>query len=216
MAMNFSFNQLADDFRRLDPQDPGLWPLGPRLVILILFFLGLVFVAWSLSWSSQLDALDAAQKTELSLKEEWLNKKRQTVNLAAYKQQKEDIDRAFGELLKQLPNKSEMDAMIVDISQTALSRGLKVELFRPNKESLRDFYAEVPISVTLTGSYNDLAFFASDLARLHRIVTLNNLNIKPARTNTLTLDGVVMTYRYLDSEEMSSKKPVKKPAGAAK
>ncbi len=208
--------QLIDDFRTLDPKDPGVWPLGPRLIILAGVFIGLIAVAWFLGWSTQIEDLDAKRTQEISLKEDWLNKKRQAVNLDAYRRQQDDITRAFGELLKQLPNKAEMDAMIVDISQAALSRGLKIELFKPGGEARKEFYAELPISVVMTGTYNDLASFASDIARLPRIVTLNNVKLKPRdskQASVLSMEAIVMTYRYLDSDEMAAQKKQKSKGG---
>lgn len=206
------FQQLAEDFKTLDPKDPGLWPLGPRIVILIGIFAGLLAVAWFLGWSPQLDELDSKKTKETQLKEEWLDKKRQAVNLDAYRKQKEEIDTSFGELLKQLPNRAEMDAMIVDISQAALTRGLKIELFKPGAEAKKEFYAELPISVLMNGGYNDLAQFAGDIARLPRIVTLNNIKLKPKAGAVLGLDATVMTYRYLDTEELASQKKAQKAA----
>jgi len=204
------FKQLAEDFKTLDMKDPGLWPIGPKLVILFGVFVGLIVVSWFLGWSPQLDELEVRQQKEMQLKDEWLDKKRQAVNLEAYRKQKEEIDRSFGELLKQLPNKAEMDAMIVDISQAALTRGLKIDLFKPGNEGKKDFYAEMPISVQMYGGYNDLAMFAGDLARLPRIVTLNNIKLKPKSGNVLSLDGTVMTYRYLDNEELAAQKKQQK------
>jgi len=204
------FKQLAEDFKTLDMKDPGLWPIGPKLVILFGVFVGLIAVSWFLGWSPQLDELEVRQQKEKQLKDEWLDKKRQAVNLEAYRKQKEEIDRSFGELLKQLPNKAEMDAMIVDISQAALTRGLKIDLFKPGNEGKKDFYAEMPISVQMYGGYNDLAMFAGDLARLPRIVTLNNIKLKPKSGNVLSLDGTVMTYRYLDNEELAAQKKQQK------
>ncbi|RTL56888.1 MAG: pilus assembly protein PilO [Rhodocyclaceae bacterium] len=208
-----NFQQLADDFKTLDPKDPGLWPLGPRLVILAGVFAGLLCVAWFLGWSPQFDDLESKKNRESQLKEEWLDKKRQAVNLDAYRKQKEEIDTSFGELLKQLPNKAEMDAMIVDISQAALTRGLKIELFKPGAEARKEFYAELPISILMNGSYNDLAQFAGDLARLPRIVTLNNIKLKPKSPTALGLDGTIVTYRYLDAEELASQRKAQKTAG---
>lgn len=213
------FRQLSEDFKTLDMQDPGLWPAGPRVVILIGVFIGLLILAWFLGWSAQFDDLAVRQQKEEQLKTEWLDKKRQAVNLEAYRKQKEEIDLAFGEMLKQLPSKAEMDAMIVDISQAALTRGLKIELFKPGSEARKDFYAEMPISVQMNGGYNDMAQFAGDLARLPRIVTLNNIKLKPkdAKLGSLSLDATVMTYRYLDSEELAAQKKqqkANKPGGA--
>jgi type IV pilus assembly protein PilO len=215
----FDFNALAEDFKTLDPKDPGLWPLGPRLVILAGLFVGLLAAAWFVGWSGQLEELDQKKQKEEQLKQEWLDKKRQAVNLDAYRKQKQEIDTAFGELLKQLPNKAEMDAMIVDVSQAALTRGLKTELFKPGAESKKDFYAELPISVQMNGGYNDMASFAGDLARLPRIVTLNNIKLKPkdAKSGTfLSLDATVMTYRYLDADELAAQKKAQKKPGGGK
>lgn len=215
----FDLNALVDDFKTLDPKDPGQWPLLPKLLILAAVFVGLVVAAWFLGWNGQLEELSTKQKQETQLKEDWLGKKKQAVNLEAYRKQLAEIDRSFGELLKQLPNKAEMDAMIVDISQAALTRGLKVELFKPGSEGRRDFYAELPISVIMTGSYNDLAFFAGDIARLPRIVTLNNLKLRPKdpkNAGTLTMDATAMTYRYLDPDEVSTQKKKAQPKKGAK
>lgn len=211
-----NFKQLVDDFKTMDPKDPGMWPLGPRLIILTGVFAALLAAAWFVGWSVQLEDLEGKQKKELSLKDEWLDKKRQAVNLDAYRKQQQEIDRSFGELLKQLPNKAEMDAMIVDISQAALSRGLRIELFRPGGEARREFYAEMPITVNLTGAYNDAANFVGDIARLPRIVTLNNIKLSPkdAKAVQLKLDGTIMTYRYLDAEEIAAQR--KQQKGGAK
>lgn len=210
------FQQIAEDFRTLDPKDPGLWPMAPKVLISLGFFVVLIGLAWFLGWSSQLEDLDAVRQKELTLKEEWLAKKKQAVNLGEYKKQLAEIDRSFGELLKQLPNKAEMDAMIIDISQAALTRGLKVELFKPGNEARKEFYAEMPISLLLSGSYNDLAFFSADIAKLPRIVTLNNVKLKPkdAKSGLIGMDATAMTYRYLDTEEMAAQK--KKQKGGAK
>ena len=215
-----NFQQLVEDFKTLDMKEPGLWPLGPKLVILLGVLVSLIAVAWFVGWSPQLDELETHQQKEKQLKDEWLDKKRQAVNLDAYRKQKEEIDRSFGELLKQLPNKAEMDAMIVDISQAALTRGLKIDLFKPGNEGKKDFYAEMPISVQMYGGYNDMAQFAGDLARLPRIVTLNNIKLKPKDIktgSTLSLDATVMTYRYLDNDELAAQKKQQKAAkGGAK
>lgn len=203
------FKQLVDDFKTLDPKDPGLWPLAPKVVILFGTFVALIFLVWFLAWSEQLEALNQARQKEVQLKDDWLAKKKQAVNLDEYKKQLVEIDRSFGELLKQLPNKAEMDAMIVDISQAALTRGLKVDLFKPGAESRKEFYAEMPINLVVNGSYNDLAFFATDIARLPRIVTLNNLRLKPKDPKSaavINLEALAMTYRYLDADEMAAQK----------
>lgn len=209
------FRQLVDDFKTLDPKDPGMWPMAPKVVVLVAAFLVMLGLVWFLGWSSQIEELGVAQKKELTLKDDWLAKKKQAVNLDEYKKQLVEIDRSFGELLKQLPNRAEMDAMIIDVSQAALTRGLKVELFKPGNEARKEFYAEMPISLQLNGSYNDLAYFAADIAKLPRIVTLNNVKLKPgtdSKSGVIGMEATAMTYRYLDTEEMAAQKKQKGPA----
>lgn len=169
-----------------------------------------------------MDELAAKRQQEASLKEEWLTKKRQAINLDEYRKQLAEIDRSFGDLLKQLPNKAEMDGMIVDISQAALTRGLKQELFKPGAESRQEFYASLPITLTLTGKYNEVGMFVADIAKLPRIVTLNNIKLKPKDKSgeVITVDATAMTYRYLDESELAAQKKAKaaakKRTGAAK
>lgn len=215
------FNSLVDDFKTLDPKDPGQWPILPKMLILAGVLVGLLSAAYFLGWSGQLEQLSASQAKEASLKEEWLDKKKQAVNLEAHRKQLAEIDRSFGELLKQLPNKAEMDAMIVDISQAALTRGLKVELFRPGSEARKDFYAELPISIVMSGGYNDLALFTGDIAGLPRIVTVNNIKLRPKDGKTaavLSMDATAITYRYLDPNEVAAQKKQQKggPGGQNK
>lgn len=211
---SIDFKRLTEDFKTLDPKDPGLWPLAPKVLILASIFVGLIAAAWFAGWSGQLDELNAKRQKEIELKNDWLAKKKQAVNLDEYRKQLAEIDRAFGDLLKQLPNKAEMDGMIVDISQAALTRGLKQELFKPGGEAKQEFYASVPISLILTGNYNELASFAEDIAKLPRIVTLNNIKLRPKDKsgNVLTMDATAMTYRYLDDSEMAAQKKQKTAA----
>lgn len=209
--------QLLEDFRTLDPKDPGVWPTAPKVVILVALFLGLLGLAWFLGWSGQRDELNAIRERETQLKDEWVAKKRQAINLEEYRRQLAEIDRSFGDLLKQLPNKAEMDGMIVDISQAALTRGLKQELFRPGTESRQEFYASLPITLTLTGKYNEMGMFVADVAKLPRIVTLNNIKLKPRDKtgSVMTMDATAMTYRYLDDEELATQKKQKAAARKA-
>lgn len=207
------FQGVLDDFRRLNPNDVGTWPLVPRIVILAALFVILVAVGWWFVWQDQLDSLDAKRTEEVTLKDDFLKKKRQAVNLDLHLQQLNEIDRSFGALLKQLPNKAEVDSLLVEINQAGLGRGLQFELFKPGNEQVKEFYAELPISVKLIGSYHDFGAFAGDIGRLSRIVTLNNISISAQKDGLLTLDAVTKTFRYLDEEEMAARK---KAAQAAK
>lgn len=206
------FQQLAMDFKTLDPKDPGLWPLAPRIVILLSLFLALIAAAWgfgAIGWSVQLEELEAKQNEETKHKDDWLNKKKQAVNLEEYRRQLAEIDRSFGALLKQLPNKAEMGDMLVDINKAAQGRGLSVELFKPGGEAPKEFYAEVPITLNLIGSYHDIGAFTGDLAKLPRIVTLNDISLVANPNGTLGLRTTAKTFRYLDEEELASQKKAK-------
>lgn len=207
------FQQLAMDFKTLDPKDPGLWPLAPRIVILFSLFAALIAAAWgfgAIGWSVQLEELEAKKQQEAKHKEDWLAKKKQAVNLDEYRRQLAEIDRSFGALLKQLPNRAEMGDMLVDINKAAQARGLAVELFRPGGEAPREFYAEVPITLNLTGSYHDIGAFTGDLARLPRIVTLNDVVLTVNPNQTLAMRTTAKTFRYLDDGEIASQRKGKK------
>lgn len=210
------FQQLATDFKTLDPKDPGLWPLAPRVVSLLGLFVALIAASWGfgqMGWSVQLDELEASKALEAKHKEDWLAKKRQAVNLDEYRRQLAEIDRSFGALLKQLPNKAEMGDMLVDINKAAQGRGLSVELFKPGGEGPREFYAEVPITLNLVGSYHDIGGFTGDLARLPRIVTLNDINLTTNPNGTLVLRTTAKTFRYLDEGEMANQKKAQQAKG---
>lgn len=206
---NIDFKELLEDFRGLNPNDVGSWPVAPRVAVLVALFIALLGAGWWFVWQDQIDALDGKRNEEVKLKEEFLNKKRQAVNLDLHIQQLNEIDRSFGALLKQLPNKSEVEALLVEINQSGMGRGLQFELFKPGQELVKDFYAELPISVRLTGNYHDFGAFAGDIGRLSRIVTLNNLSINvnaQGKDGALTLDAVTKTFRYLDEEELARQK----------
>jgi type IV pilus assembly protein PilO len=206
---NIDFKALLEDFRGLNPNDVGSWPVAPRIAVLVTLFVALIGAGWWFVWQDQIDALDGKRNEEVKLKEEFLNKKRQAVNLDLHIQQLNEIDRSFGALLKQLPNKSEVEALLIEINQSGMGRGLQFELFKPGQELVKDFYAELPISVRLTGNYHDFGAFAGDIGRLSRIVTLNNLSINvnaQAKDGSLTLDAVTKTFRYLDEEELARQK----------
>jgi type IV pilus assembly protein PilO len=201
-----------DDIRRLNIREAGSWPLLPKVVVLGLIFLLLIVVGGLLDWRDQLDTLDRAQTQEEKLKESYASKKAKAVNLELYVQQQREIEQSFGALLKQLPNKSEMDALLTDINQAGLGRGLQFELFKPaTTEKMADIYAELPIAVKVTGSYHDMGAFASDVAQLPRIVTLNDLSIANNQ-GTLTMDAVAKTFRYLDEDEIAKQKKAAKDA----
>jgi type IV pilus assembly protein PilO len=213
------FQQLAMDFKTLDPKDPGLWPLAPRIVILFSLFSALLATAWgfgALGWSVQLEDLEARKQQEAKHKEDWLAKKKQAVNLDEYRRQLSEIDRSFGALLKQLPNKAEMGDMLVDINKAAQSRGLAVELFKPGGEAPREFYAEVPITLNLTGSYHDIGAFTGDIAKLPRIVTLNDINLTSNPNAVLVLRTTVKTFRYLDEAELANQRKAQQAARKGK
>jgi type IV pilus assembly protein PilO len=201
-----------DDIRRLNIRDAGNWPLLPKIMILgVLFFLILVAGAF-FDWRDQFEALDKAQDEEIKLREAYASKKAKAVNLDLYVQQLKEIEQSFGALLKQLPNKSEMDALLTDINQAGLGRGLQFELFRPaTQERMADFYAELPISVRITGNYHDMGAFASDVAQLPRIVTLNDVGIVNDK-GTLIMEATAKTFRYLDEEEVAKQRKAAKDA----
>ena len=201
------FQKIADEFRYLNPNDPGAWPLIPKVVILAGWFLAVLIAGWWFVWSDQLTELETKEQEEQTLRQQYLEKKRQAINLDLYTQQLADIDRSFGALLKQLPNKSEIESLLIEINQAGLGRGLQFELFRPGNEEFKDFYAEMPIAVRINGTYHDIGAFAADIAKLPRIVTLNNIAITPLKDGgLLTLDATTKTFRYLDDEEVARQK----------
>lgn len=205
----FDLQTLIADFQTLDPKDPGLWPVLPRIIILIGILLVTLLMGWWFGWRVQFEELDAKRAQEATLKEEWLTKKAQAVNLEEYQKQLTEINRSFGALLKQLPNASEMDALLVDINQAGLGRGLQFELFKPGAEVLRDFYAELPITIKVTGSYHDLGAFTGDIAKLPRIVTLNDIDVTTSKDGGLAMSAVAKTFRYLDEAEIARQRKEK-------
>ncbi len=205
-----------DDIRRLNFRDAGNWPLLPKVVVLGVLVLLILLAGAFFDWKDQLDALDSAQNEEAKLRVAYSEKKAKAVNLELYVQQLKEIEQAFGALLKQLPNKSEMDALLTDINQAGLGRGLQFELFRPaTRERMADFYAELPITVRVTGTYHDMGAFASDVAQLPRIVTLNDIGITNDK-GTLVMDATAKTFRYLDEDEVAKQRKSAKDAKAKK
>ena len=215
--MAFNVNKFAEDFKYLDPKDPGTWPAIPKLVALIGILAGILVGAYFLDWSGQIEELENGKNQETKLKEDYLSKKKQSINLDLHKQQLREIDQSFGALLKQLPNRAQMDALLVDINQAGLGRGLQFELFKPaGSESAKEFYAELPIQVRVVGNYHDMGAFASDLGQLSRIVTLNDVTIVSKDANTLQMDATARTFRYLDDEEVAAQRKSAKAAKAPK
>jgi type IV pilus assembly protein PilO len=205
-----------EDFNRIDPNNMGSLPAAVKAVLLFLLLILLIGGGYWFMWSPELEELDTSIHKESELREVYVKKKREAVNLPAYQQQMIDIERIFGGLLKQLPDKSQMDALITDINQAGLERGLEFELFKPGVERPADFYAEMPITIRVVGSYHDLGAFATDISKLSRIVTLNEISITPMvgskdpKEARLTMDAVAKTFRYLDSNELAAKKKTEK------
>ena len=196
-----------DELRRLNPRDIGTWPVLPKLGVLLLLVLVILGAGYLLDWSSQWDELNAARVKEDSLRNAFLDKKRQAINLEAYRKQLADIEQSFGAMLKQLPNRSEMEALLSDINQAGLGRGLQFELFKPaSAEIMSDFYAELPIQIKVIGNYHDIGAFASDVSQLSRIVTLNNLGLATDKDGNLMMDATARTFRYLDDEEVAAQR----------
>ena len=203
-----------DDFNNIDFKNAGSLPMPVKLVLLGFMFLILVGLGYWFLWSPQIDEFDQAQAKEQELRQVFLTKKGQAVKIEAYKQQMIDIEKTFGALLKQLPDKSQMDGLLTDINQAGLGRGLEFDLFKPGQETIADFYAEMPIQIKIKGSYHDVGAFATDISKLSRIVTLNDMAIAPLnkdiKDGPLTLEAVAKTYRYLDSSEIAAKKASEK------
>jgi type IV pilus assembly protein PilO len=195
---------IADQFRGLQGRHPGLWPVLPRVALMAGALVVVLAVAWALVWRDQLDELEAGQLREVKLKEEYVDKLRQAVNLDVLRKQKEEVSQYVHLLEKQLPSKAEMDALLSDINQAGVGRGLQFELFKPGSVMVREFYAELPISIRVAGGFHDLGAFASDVSNLARIVTLNDMHIQlNEKTGQLTMDAVAKTFRYLDAEEIA-------------
>lgn len=205
------------DLKNLNPRDIGSWPVIPKLGVLVLLLVAIVFAGYWFDWRGQLDQLARARTKEQDLRTAFLEKKKQAVNLEAYRNQLAEIEVSFAEMLKQLPNKSEMEALLTDVNQAGLGRGLKFELFRPApRETTSEFYAELPITIKLTGNYHDIGAFASDVSQLSRIVTLNDIVLSNSKEGGLILDAVAKTFRYLDEAEVAAKRKAARDAAAQK
>ncbi len=200
-----------DDFNNIDFKNMGGLPMPVKMVLLSVLFLILLGLGYWFLWSDQLAAIDQAKAKEQDLRKVFLDKKAQAIKVDAYKQQMLDIEKTFGALLKQLPDKSQMDGLLTDINQAGLGRGLEFDLFKPGQETVADFYAEMPIQIKIRGNYHDIGAFATDISKLSRIVTLNDMSIAPmakdSKDSMLSLDATAKTYRYLDASELAAKKP---------
>jgi len=208
---------LMAQFKGLTLENVGSWPALPRLGLWVAVLIVCAIVGWLVVWKEQLDNLDQLRQREIALKEQYRSKIQQAINLEELRRQKEQVNQYVLTLEKQLPSKAEMDALLSDINQAGIGRGLQFELFRPGQVVLKDYYAELPITVRVSGRYHDLASFTSDIANLPRIVTLNNLNVVTGKSPTLALDAVAKTFRYLDEDEVASQRKARdaaKKAGA--
>lgn len=215
---------LLQDFNNIDLKNAGSLPSPVKAVLLAALFLLIFLVGYYFLWSKAFESLDSAKAKELELRQVFIDKKTQAINLAGYRQQMIDIEKTFGALLKQLPDKSQMDGLLTDINQAGLSRDLEFELFRPGQETQAEFYAEMPISIKVLGTYHHLGAFATDISKLSRIVTLNEifvtkLNKDPSKDSkanaadtVLVMEAIAKTYRYLDADELAAKRKADKAA----
>ena len=207
---------VLDQFTGLDPNDPPSWPALPRYVLCAFVTLSVVVALWFVWLNASDEGLTAEKTKEVQLREDYKKKLTQAVNLEALKKQREQVQQYVTQLEKQLPSKAEMDALLSDINQAGLGRSLQFELFRPGQVTVKDYYAELPITVRVTGKYHDLGAFAADIANLSRIVTLNNLSITPVKDGNLVMDTTAKTFRYLDSEEVALQRKSALANGAKK
>jgi type IV pilus assembly protein PilO len=207
--------QLLEDLKNINPKDPGGWPLLVKLSACLVIFAVVVLAGAVLDWKDQWEALSTAKQTEITLKDDFKTKKATAVNLAVINKQLVEAKQSFDTLLKQLPSKSEMDALLTDINQAGLGRGLQFELFKPSAEIITGVFAEQAITIKVSGNYDDIGKFASDIAQLPRIVSLSEININPTGGH-LVMDAIAKTYRYLDEEELAAQKQASKKPGAQK
>lgn len=197
---------LSAQFRGLNGRPPGQWPLAPRVLAGIAVLAAVMALGWYFYWSTQLEDLERTAAEEQTLREAYKSKIQQAINLEGLREQKAKVGEYVATLEKQLPSKAEMDALLSDINQAGLGRGLQFELFKPGQVVVKDYYAELPISIKVSGRYHDVGSFTSDIANLPRIVTLNNLTLITAKDGNLMLDAVAKTFRYLDEEELAAQR----------
>ena len=195
-------SRIQNQFTGLDPNDPSSWPSFPRYLLCVALTIAVVVALWFVWLSAADEELTAEKAKEVQLRQDYTGKLTRAVNLEALRKQREQVQQYVTQLEKQLPSKAEMDALLSDINQAGLGRSLQFELFRPGQVIVKDYYAELPIAVRVTGQYHDMGAFAADIANLSRIVTLNNMAITPAKDGNLVMDATAKTFRYLDSEEI--------------
>jgi type IV pilus assembly protein PilO len=199
-------SRLASQFSDLDPKDPSAWPALPRYALFAGTVIGIVVVLWFVWLSSSQEALRSEEDKEVKLREDFKVKLNKAVNLDVLKKQREQVEQYVTQLEKQLPSKSEMDALLSDINQAGLGRSLLFDLFRPGQVAVKEYYAELPITIKVSGRYHDIGAFASDISNLSRIVTLNNLTVAPKPDGSLSMDATAKTFRYLDKSEISAQR----------
>ena len=208
---------LLEELKNVDPKTPGSWPWLIKIGAFIVMLIAVVIIGALFDWKGQWSDLQRSKEQESQLRDSFLAKKREAINLDIIKKQLIETQQSFGALLKQLPSKSEMDALLTDINQAGLGRGLQFELFRPGSEQIKEVFTEQPIALKVTGNYDDLGKFTSDISQLPRIVTLNDISITPTASGGLSMEATAKTYRYLDEDELSAqKKSATKAAGAKK
>lgn len=211
-----AFRRFGDQFRGLNPNDPSVWPPLPRYALCIAVAAAVLVALWFVWLTNSNDELEAERTKEVELRADFQKKVAQAANLEVLKKQREQVQQYVTLLEKQLPSKAEMDALLSDINQAGLGRSLQFELFRPGQVSVKDYYAELPITVRVTGRYHDMGSFAADIANLSRIVTLNNLSVAPQKDGLLVMDATARTYRYLDEQEQAMQKRAAAPGAKKK
>jgi type IV pilus assembly protein PilO len=197
---------LLGQFQGLNPNDPSSWPVLPRAALCLTLMAAIVAALWFVWLTGSNDELEAEQKKEIELRADYKKKLAQAVNLEALKKQREQVQQYVTQLEKQLPSKAEMDALLSDINQAGLGRSLNFELFRPGSVGVKEYYAELPIALRVSGRFHDVGSFTADIANLSRIVTLNNLSITPGKDGILTMDSTAKTFRYLDGDEVAAQR----------
>lgn len=211
-----SFADLASQFEGLQGRHPGLWPLAPRLLCAAGVMAAAVALGYYFYWSGQFEEQDQLAAQELKLRDDYKVKMAQAINLDALEAQQQQVNRYVERLEKQLPSKAEMAALLSDINQAGIGRGLQFELFKPGQVVVKDYYAELPIDIKVTGHYHDIGEFAADMAKMPRIVTLNNLALTTGKDGTLSLDAIAKTFRYLDQDELDAQAKARKAKKAGK